>query len=53
MARLKQKIKELEDDIVTLHEKASYDMEMVKEQHCAELNAAKSSQGNIKPYFIM
>ncbi|XP_017298046.2 golgin subfamily A member 1-like [Diaphorina citri] len=47
MARLKQKIKELEDDIVTLHEKASYDMEMVKEQHCAELNAAKSSQGNV------
>ncbi|KAL1465083.1 hypothetical protein WDU94_004678, partial [Cyamophila willieti] len=47
MMKLKQRIKELEEDMVTLHEKATHDMEVLKEQHNVELAAAKGSQGNV------
>lgn len=44
-------MKELEDDIVTLHEKAAHDMETLRELHSREL-AAKSSQGNFETFSV-
>uniref|UniRef100_A0A8D8SAC1 Centrosomal protein of 162 kDa n=1 Tax=Cacopsylla melanoneura TaxID=428564 RepID=A0A8D8SAC1_9HEMI len=47
IVKLKQRVKELEEDMVTLHEKATHDMELLNEQHNVELTAAKGSQGNV------